>query len=159
MDEDKLLTFDSAEMLKDVRAAVQEEQLFSNLKAHSEVMDNDKEDDEKLQFNDFQEFNSIFDRIADLDKMLSDDEDDDDFGLDRAIGSIDVEYTESDDQKKSSNADVGGFTQSIDEIMNDFPGVVVKPNNFMLDLDFDQEKDYQQQQEQEPEEILLVTPR
>ena len=145
MDEDKLLTFDSAEMLKDVRAAVQEEQLFSNLKAHSEVMDNDKDDDEKLQFNDFQEFNSIFDRIADLDKMLSDDEDDDDFGLDRAIGSIDVEYTESDDQKKSSNADVGGFTQSIDEIMNDFPGVVVKPNNFMLDLDFDQEKDYQQQ--------------
>ena len=159
MDEDKLLTFDSAEMLKDVRAAVQEEQLFSNLKAHSEVMDNEKEDDEKLQFNDFQEFNSIFDRIADLDKMLSDDEDDDDFGLDRAIGSIDVEYTESDDHKKSSNADVGGFTQSIDEIMNDFPGVVVKPNNFMLDLDFDQEKDYQQQQEQEPEEILLVTPR
>ena len=146
MDEDKLLTFDSAEMLKDVRAAVQEEQLFSNLKAHSEVMDNEKDDDEKLQFNDFQEFNSIFDRIADLDKMLSDDEDDDDdFGLDRAIGSIDVEYTESDDQKKSSNADVGGFTQSIDEIMNDFPGVVVKPNNFMLDLDFDQEKDYQQQ--------------
>jgi hypothetical protein len=157
MDEDKLLTFDSAEMLKDVRAAVQEEQLFANLKAHSEVMDNEKDEDEKLQFDDFQEFNSIFDRIADLDKMLSDDEDDDDFGLDRAIGSIDVEYTESDDQKKSSNADVGGFTQSIDEIMNDFPGVVVKPNNFMLDLDFDQEKDYQQQQE--PEEILLVTPR
>jgi len=29
--------------------------------------------------------------MADLDKMISDDSDDDEFGLDRAIGSIEVE--------------------------------------------------------------------
>ena len=52
MDQDKLLNFDSGEILKEVRAAVQEDQMFTNLKAHSEVMDNDNQDD-KLQFNEF----------------------------------------------------------------------------------------------------------
>ena len=72
--------------------------------------------------------------------MLSDDDNDDEFGLDRAIGSIDVEYTESEDQKKSQKSEVG-ITQSIDEIINDFPGVIVKPNNFMIDLELDMEKE------------------
>lgn len=85
--------------------------------------------------------------------MLSDDDDNDDFGLDQAIGSIDVEYTESEDHKKSQKSEVG-ITQSIDEIMKDFPGVVVKPNNFMIDLDLDMEKE-----EEQPEEQLLVTPK
>ena len=52
IDQDKLLNFDSSEILKEVRAAVQEEQMFDNLKAHSEVMDNDNQND-KLQFNEF----------------------------------------------------------------------------------------------------------
>lgn len=52
IDQDKLLNFDSGDIMKEVKAAVQEEQLFINLKAHSEVMDNDNQDD-KLQFNEF----------------------------------------------------------------------------------------------------------
>lgn len=44
IDHDKLLNFDSNEMLNEVRAAVQEEQMFSNLKAHDEEMKNYQSD-------------------------------------------------------------------------------------------------------------------
>ena len=67
--------------------------------------------------------------MADLDKMISDDSDDDEFGLDRAIGSIEVENNSEQDQPVSKPE--VGITQSIDEIINDFPGVIVKQNNFM----------------------------
>lgn len=75
---------------------------------------------------------SIFDQIDQLDKFLQIDDDDDDIGLNMGFVEDDESSLVNKNGSKNLSHSESGITQSLQQIMDDFPGVKVQNNNFLF---------------------------
>ena len=116
------LTFDSEDMLAQIKQVVQEE-TGAAAKSENQGL--------SLKGNDKAAIGSIFDQIDQLDKFLTED-DDDDIGLNMGFVEDDESSLVNKHGSKNLSHSEAGITQSLEQIMSDFPGVVVQNNNFLF---------------------------